>query len=83
MLNVTERRIELLKLEGIDFEKSEIVKQLTQQFQCSPRNVYYDFQTRKSWQPHYARTYILLIDGFSKKDFLILNLEVQFYRGSF
>ena len=45
------RRLELLKMEGMGFNQSEIVKQLTQKYQCSERTVYYDFEKREDWQP--------------------------------
>jgi len=45
------RRLELLKLEGLGFSQSEIVKELSVKFACSCRSVYNDFETRQSWQP--------------------------------
>ncbi len=33
------------------FDQSEIVKQLSEKYCCSDRNVYYDFETREDWQP--------------------------------
>jgi len=50
-LNTVARRLELLKLEGMGFNQSEIVKQLSEKFQCSDRTVYYDFENREDWQP--------------------------------
>ena len=50
-MNTVERRLELLKLEGIGFNQVEIVKQLSQKHACSDRTVYYDFENRASWQP--------------------------------
>ena len=50
-MNTVERRLELLKLEGIGFNQVEIVKQLSQKHGCSDRTVYYDFENRASWQP--------------------------------
>jgi len=50
-VNTVERRLELLKLEGIGFNQVEIVKQLSQKHGCSDRTVYYDFENRASWQP--------------------------------
>jgi hypothetical protein len=43
--------LELLKLEGLGFSQSEIVKELSVKCACSCRTVYNDFETRESWQP--------------------------------
>jgi FlaA1/EpsC-like NDP-sugar epimerase len=48
---VVERRLELLKLEGLGLSQSEIVKQVSEKFQVSARSVYRDFQLRSQWQP--------------------------------
>jgi len=48
---VADRRLELLKLEGLGLSQSEIVKQVSEKFQVSARSVYRDFQIRKEWQP--------------------------------
>ena len=45
------RRLDLLKLEGMGFNQSEIVKQLSEKYRCSERTVYYDFENRRDWQP--------------------------------
>jgi hypothetical protein len=44
------RRLELLKLEGLGFSQPEIVKELSQKFACSGRTVYRDFECRDRWQ---------------------------------
>ena len=49
-MDTVSRRLELLKLEGMGFNRSEIVKQLSEKHQCSERTVYYDFETRSDWQ---------------------------------
>jgi hypothetical protein len=41
----------LLKLEGLGFSQAEIVKELSQKLGCFKRTVYYDFESRASWQP--------------------------------
>jgi hypothetical protein len=43
--------LELLKLEGLGFSQSEIVKELSVKCECSCRTVYNDFETRECWQP--------------------------------
>jgi hypothetical protein len=50
-VKAVERRLELLKLEGLGFSQPEIVKELSQNFQCSGRTVYRDFESRERWQP--------------------------------
>lgn len=50
-MDTVARRLELLKLEGMGFNQSEIVKELSEKFQCSDRTVYYDFENREDWQP--------------------------------
>ena len=50
-MRTVERRLELLKLEGMGFNQVEIVKQLSQKHGCSDRTVYYDFENRANWQP--------------------------------
>jgi hypothetical protein len=45
------RRLELLKLEGLGFSQAEIVKELSQKCRCSERLIYYDFESRRVWQP--------------------------------
>jgi transcriptional antiterminator len=50
-VDVVSRRLELLKLEGLGFSQTEIVKELSQKCACSRRTVYNDFESRESWQP--------------------------------
>lgn len=50
-MNCLDRRLELLRMEGLGFSKPEVVKELTQKFQCSKQLVYYDYVTRAKWQP--------------------------------
>lgn len=51
MAAVAERRLEVLKLEGLGLSQPEIVKQVSEKFQVSARSVYRDFQLRSQWQP--------------------------------
>jgi hypothetical protein len=48
---VLERRLEFLKLEAKGFSLCEIVKVLSEKYQTSERNIYYDAETRDTWQP--------------------------------
>ena len=49
--DVAERRLELLKMEGNGFNQVEIVKHLSEKFQCCVRTVYRDFEKREESQP--------------------------------
>ena len=51
MLEVVNRRLEILKLEGLGLSEPEIVKQLSEKYGCSQRTVYGDFECRQTWQP--------------------------------
>lgn len=50
-MNILQRRLDLLRLEGKGFNKADIVKILAQDFQCTERTVWYDFEKRPQWQP--------------------------------
>jgi hypothetical protein len=47
---ILERRLEFLKLEAKGFTLCEIVKVLSEKYHTSERNIYYDAETRDSWQ---------------------------------
>jgi hypothetical protein len=51
MNDILERRLEFLKLEAKGFTLCEIVKVLSEKYHTSERNLYYDAETRDSWQP--------------------------------
>ena len=51
MNDILERRLELLNLEGKGFSQVEIVKILSQKWKKTERAIYYDFETRDTWQP--------------------------------
>ena len=51
MSEVVERRLEFLKLEAKGFSLCEIVKLLSEKYQTTERNIYYDAETRNTWQP--------------------------------
>jgi hypothetical protein len=48
---ILERRLEFLKLEAKGFSLCEIVKILSEKYRTSERNIYYDAETRDTWQP--------------------------------
>jgi len=51
MSEVVNRRLELLKLEGLGLSEPEIVKQLSKKTGCAERTIYNDFECRQTWQP--------------------------------
>jgi hypothetical protein len=74
-LDMVERRLELLKLEGLGFSQAEVVNELSQKLACSKRVLYKDFETRTSWQP--------ILQGIIKPDAIlqkVLNRYEQIYR---
>ena len=50
-METVDRRLELLKMEGMGFNQAEIVKELSVKHRCSDRTMYYDFEKREDWQP--------------------------------
>jgi len=50
-LRTIERRLELLRLEGLGFNLTEIVNQLSKKYDVTTRTVQYDFKRRAAWQP--------------------------------
>lgn len=70
-----ERRLELLKLEGLGFSQPEIVKELSVKFQCSERTVYHDFEGRERWQPELQH-----VENPSRILMKIVNRYEQIYR---
>jgi hypothetical protein len=74
-LDKVDRRLELLKLEGLGFSQAEVVNELSQKLSCSKRVLYKDFETRDSWQP--------VLQSAVKPDWLllkVLNRYEQIYR---
>ena len=65
----------MLKLEGLGFSQTEIVKELSVKCACSSRTVYNDFESRQSWQ----RTVQSILDheGVLLK---VVNRYEQIYR---
>jgi len=50
-MNVLDRRLELLEMEGNGFSRPEVVKHLSVKYQCTPRTIQYDFAKKPQWQP--------------------------------
>ena len=74
-MDTDSRRLELLKLEGLDFSQAEIVKELSVKCTCSERTVYSDFETRESWQPILQS--VVKFEGVLLK---VVNRYEQIYR---
>src|SRR5208283_5013026 len=74
-MEAVNRRLELLKLEGLGLSRAEIVKQLSQKMECSERTIYNDFECRSTWQP-------LLQGATSPNDVLlkVVNRYEEIYR---
>jgi len=72
---MVQRRLELLKMEGLGFNQAEIVKQLSEKYQCSTRVIYYDFERRPSWQPT-----LLQLSDQEKILLKVINRYEQIYR---
>jgi hypothetical protein len=75
MTEATSRRLEILKLEGLGFTETEIVRQLSQQRHCSERTIYNDFETRPDWQP--------TLQGVNNPDYVlmkVINRYEEIYR---
>ena len=75
MNEVIERRLEFLKLEAKGFSLCEIVKILSEKFQTSERNLYYDAETRDTWQPVLTQLFDL-----DKARLMVINRYDYLYR---
>ena len=75
MNEVVERRLEFLKLEAKGFSLCEIVKILSEKYQTSERNLYYDAETRDTWQPVLTQLFDL-----DKARLMVINRYDYLYR---
>ena len=75
MNEVVERRLEFLKLEAKGFSLCEIVKILSEKYQTSERNIYYDAETRETWQPVLTQLFDL-----DKARLMVINRYDYLYR---
>ncbi|MDR0493072.1 MAG: hypothetical protein LBH74_05490 [Nitrososphaerota archaeon] len=75
MSEVLERRLDFLKLEALGFSLCEIVKQLSEKYQTSQRNIYYDAENRNTWQPVLTQLFDL-----DKARFVVTNRYEYLYR---
>jgi hypothetical protein len=72
---ILERRLEFLKLEAKGFSLCEIVKVLSEKYQTSERNIYYDAETRDTWQPVLTQLFDL-----DKARLIVINRYDFLYR---
>jgi hypothetical protein len=72
---ILERRLEFLKLEAKGFSLCEIVKVLSEKYRTSERNIYYDAETRDSWQPVLTQLFEL-----DKARLILVNRYEYLYR---
>jgi hypothetical protein len=75
MNQVLERRLEFLRLEAKGFSLCEIVKILSEKYQTSERNIYYDAETRETWQPVVTQLFEL-----DKARLILVNRYDYLYR---
>ena len=85
MNEVVERRLEFLKLEAKGFSLCEIVKLLSEKYQTSERNIYYDAETRDTWQPVLTQLFDLdkaRLIVINRYDFLYRQASLHFQTAS-
>ena len=75
MNEILERRLEFLKLEAKGFTLCEIVKVLSEKYHTSERNIYYDAETRNTWQPVLTQLFEL-----DKARLILVNRYDYLYR---
>ena len=85
MNEVIERRLEFLKLEAKGFSLCEIVKVLSEKYQTPERNIYYDAETRGTWQPVLTQLFDLdkaRLVVINRYDFLYRQASLHFQTAS-
>lgn len=75
MNQVIERRLDFLKLEGLGLSLVEIVKQLSEKYHKTERQIYYDAANRKTWQPLFTQLFDL-----DKARLIVANRYERIYR---
>jgi hypothetical protein len=82
---IVERRLEFLKLEAKGFSLCESVKLLSEKYQTSERNIYYDAETRNTWQPVLTQLFDLdkaRLVVMNRYDFLYRQASLHFQTAS-
>lgn len=75
MNKLVERRLEFLNMEGMGFSLCEIVKVLSKKYHKTERSIYYDAETRKTWQPLFTQLFDL-----DKARLVVVNRYETIYR---
>ena len=75
MTKTVARRLDFLKLEGEGFSLCEIVKTLSKKYRRTTRTIYYDAETRGTWQPLFSQLYDL-----DKARLVVMNRYEHIYR---
>ena len=76
-MDKVERRLELLKLEGLGFSRAEIVKEFCHKMGCSGRNVNRDFESQAVGQ-HFPQSAVKPHETLLQ----VVNRYEQIYYGS-
>jgi len=72
---IVARRLDFLKMEGMGFSLCEIVKELSVKYRKTERTLYYDAETRKTWQPLFMQLFDL-----DKARLIVVNRYEWIYR---
>jgi len=75
MNKLVERRLEFLNMEGMGFSLCEIVKALSRKYHKTERSIYYDAETRRTWQPLFTQLFQL-----DKARLIVVNRYETIYR---
>jgi len=75
MNKLVERRLEFLNMEGQGFSLCEIVKSLSKKYRRTERMIYYDAETRGTWQPLFSQLFDL-----EKARLIVINRYNFLYR---
>jgi len=82
---VLKKQLDFLKLGDKGFSLCEIVKALSEEYQTSERNIYYDAETRNTWQRVLAQLFDLdkaRLVVMNRYDFLYRQANLHFQTAS-
>jgi len=82
---VLKKQLDFLKLGDKGFSLCEIVKALSEEYQTSERNIYYDAETRNTWQPVLTQLFDLdkaRLVVMNRYDFLYRQANLHFQTAS-
>jgi hypothetical protein len=75
-LDMFDRTLELLKLEGLGFSQAKVVHEISQKIACSDRNIDNNFESQVEWQ-HFPQSAVKRHELL-----LVVNHYEQIYYGS-